>query len=156
MAVQDCGLYRTGQSLSGHDEHVGEGRLVYFHNHSEQGPPLVLTPHANSHNRWQFHDRGFLVEDEAFLDALIALKPEGFYINTEHLHISREEIIPPHSLLQLGYNREADSILFVARFEGNTISFPSEGYSFSSPDIQKVLEPAGFAFPRPKAESDLH
>ena len=144
MAVQDCGLYRTGQSLSGHDEHVGEGRLVYFHNHSEQGPPIVLTPHANSDNRWQFHD------------ALIALKPEGFYINAEHLHISREEIIPPHSLLQHGYNREADSILFAARFEGNTISFPSEGYSFSSPDIQKVLEPAGFAFPRPKAESDLH
>ncbi len=156
MSVPDCGLYRTGTSLPGQEEHVGEGRLVYFHNHSEQGPPLVLTPHANTHNRWQFHDRGWLIEDDTFLSSLVALKPEGFYMNSEHLHITREEIIPPHTLLQLGYNRQADSILFAARFSENTITFPSEGYSFTSPDIQKLLEPAGFSFPKPKPDGDLH
>ena len=156
MALPDCGLYRTGAALRGHEEQVGAGILVYFHNHSDQGPPMVLTPHANEHNRWQFHESGWGIEDDAFLAALITLKPEGLYVNVEHLHVTREEIIPPRTLLQLGYNRSGDSILFVGRFEANSIVFPSQGYSFPSPDIQKNLEAAGFNVPRPKAEKDLH
>lgn len=159
MAVPDCGLYRTGQALIGQEdeaEQVGAGLLVYFHNHSQEGPPIVVTPHSNSHNRWQFHDRGWSIKDEDFLAALIPLKAEGIYVNAEHIHITREEIIPPRTLMQLGYNRQADSILFVARFEHNTISFPETGYSFTSPEIQKNLEPAGFNVPQPKAADALH
>jgi len=154
--LPECGLYRTGTALPGNEEQVPAGCLVRFHNHSDQGPPLVLTPHANEDNRWQFHDRGWSVEDAAFLDALIALKPEGIYVNAEHLHVTKEEIIPTRTLVQLGYNRDGDSILFVARFEGNTISFPSQGYSFASPDIQRALEPAGFNVPRPREPDGLH
>lgn len=156
MALPDCGLYRTGIALPGNEERVAAGILVFFHNHSDQGPPIVLTPHANEHNRWSFHDRGWSVEDDAFLAALIALKPEGLYVNVEHIHITREEIIGERTLMQLGYNRQGDSILFVGRFEGNTISFPSQGYSFASPDIQNNLEPAGFNVPTTKAPHALH
>jgi hypothetical protein len=159
MAARDCGLYRTGIALGGpgeQEEQVGSGLLVYFHNHSDEGPPMVVTPHANSNNRWQFHERGWTIEDNDFVAALIPLKPEGLYVNAEHLHISREEIIPPRTLMQLGYNRRADSILFVARFEDNTISFPSSGYSFTSPDLQKHLQPVGFNVPQPKPPEALH
>ena len=156
IKLPDCGLYRTGAALPGNEEQVREGILVRFHNHSEQGKPFVATPHENTNNRWQFHDQGWAAEDETFLSTMIPLKAEGFYINAEHLHISREEIIAPHTLLQLGYNRAGDSILFVARFEGNTIAFSENGYGFPSPDMQEHLEPAGFNVPQPRPEEKLH
>lgn len=156
MALPDCGLYRTGVALPGHEEQVGAEILVSFHNHSEQGPPLVLTPHANENNQWEFHERGWLVEDDGFLEALVPLKPEGFYVNRDHIHVSREEVIPERTLLQLGYNRRGDSILFLARFAGTTITFPTQGYSFRSPEVQALLERADFRVPGRRDSSDLH
>ncbi len=144
-----CGLYRTGIALPGHEEQVGDSDLVYFHNHSDQGPPMVLTPHANEHNRWKFHDRGWSVDSPEFVEAMVALKPEGLYICAHHLHVTREEIIPERTLVQLGYNRSGESILFVGRFEGNAITFPDSGYSFRSPEIQERLEPVTFSVPQP-------
>jgi hypothetical protein len=117
---------------------------------------MVSTPHANELNRWQFHERGWAASDEAFLGALVALKPEGLYVNTQHMHVTREEIIPEKTLMQLGYNRTGDSIVFVARFEGNTIVFPSEGYSVASPEFQQHLQAVEFNVPRPRAADSLH
>ena len=154
--LPSCGLYRTGVPLAGNEEQVASGILVYFHNHSDQGPAMVLTPHDNEHNRWRFHDRGWAVEAPDFVAAMVPLKPEGLYVNTEHIHISREEIIPERMLVQLGYNRRGDSLLFVGRFEANTIAFPSQGYAFTTLDVQTLLEPAGFGVPRPRAPEDIH
>jgi len=154
--LPNCGLYQTGAALPGNEEGVPAGILVYFHNHSDQGPAMVLTPHDNEHNRWRFHERGWSVEEPDFIEAMVPLKPEGLYVNSEHIHISREEIIPERMLIQLGYNRGGDSILFVGRFEANTIAFPSQGYSFTTPDIQSSLESVGFNVPRPKPPADVH
>lgn len=151
-----CGLYRTGTALPGNEEQIPAGILVYFHNHSDQGPAMVLTPHDNEHNRWRFHERGWPVESPDFIEALVALKPEGLYVNKQHIHISRDEIIPERMLLQLGYNRGGDSILFVGRFAENSITFPSQGYAFTTTDIQDSLEPVGFSVPRPKPPSEVH
>jgi hypothetical protein len=145
-----CGLYRTGIPLEGKEDSVAAERLVFFHNHSEQGPPLVLMPSVNEHNRWQFHDRGYLVESPGFLENLVPLRPEGFYILKGHVHVGRDEIIPERALVQLGYNRKAEPILFMGRFEGNTIVFPTTGYRFDSLDLFDHLEPAGFLVPKPK------
>jgi hypothetical protein len=49
-----------------------------------------------------------------------------------------------------------DSIVFVARFEGNTIVFPSEGYSVASPEFQQHLQAVEFNVPRPRAADSLH
>ena len=65
MALPDCGIYRTGVALEGREEAVPAGTLVYFHNHSSDGAPLVLSPLDNVHNRWSFHDKGYLVKGEA-------------------------------------------------------------------------------------------
>ena len=155
--LPNCGLYRTGVSLPKQEEQVPGGGLIYFHNHSEQGPPLVLLPDENEHNRWSFNERGWLVEDPGFLGALVPLKSEGLYIVTaQHLHISREEIIPEQTLVQLGYNRRGDTILFAARFEENTIHFPSHGYRFEAPAVQQHLSPVPFAVPEPKKDRVLH
>ncbi len=156
-ALPDCGIYRAGRDLPGHEEQITAGSLIYFHNHSEQGPPLVLLPHENTHNRWTFHKTGWLVEDPAFIAELVPLKPQGFYLVTgNHLHLAREEVLPEKSLVQLGYNRRGDSILFPAKFEGLTITFPTRGYRFESPDVQKRLTPAGFVAPVPQNKRVLH
>ena len=49
--LPSCGLYRTTKPLSGHEEQVPAGLLVYFHNHSDSGLPQVLSPDHNVHNR---------------------------------------------------------------------------------------------------------
>jgi hypothetical protein len=155
--LPDCGIYRTGVSLPGHEEEVSGGVLIYFHNHSEQGPPLVLTPHDNTQNRWSFHERGWLVEDPGFISALIPLKKEGYYtVSGHHLHVSKEELIPERTLVQLGYNRRGDTLLFVAEFEGNTIKFPSQGFRFESPEVQGNLASAVFSVPESEDERTLH
>lgn len=152
-----CGLYRTGTALPGHEEEVPGGTLVYFHNHSDKGPPVVLPPNENVLNRWTFHDRGWLVEDPGFIGALVPLRPQGYYVvSGRHLHLSREEIIAERTLVQLGYNRRGDTILFVARFEDNAIRFPERGFRFEAPAVQEHLEPVNFSVPEAKPDRVLH
>ena len=135
--LPNCGLYRTGAALPGNEEQVPEGILVYFHNHSDQGPAMLLTPHSNEHNRWQFHERGWLVEASDFIEAMVPLKPEGLYVNTEHIHISPEEIIPARMLVQLGYNRSGDPILFVPELRDSVLGVPERG---SRIDRERISE----------------
>ena len=152
-----CGLYRSGRALPGQEEKVPAGVLIYFHNHSEKGSPLILTPHENSENRWRFHDRGWLTEDVRFIREMVALKPEGLYVvQGQQLHVSREEIIPERTLVQLGYNRRGDTLLFPAKFEGLTITFPTHGYRFEAIGVQQYLHPVAFKVPKPRAERVLH
>ena len=144
-----CGIYRTQVPLTGKEDRVPAGCLVMFHNHSEQGPPLVLLPASNTNNRWTFHERGYLIEDQDFVDQLHGLPAEGLYVLREHVHISKEEMVPDKSLVQLGYNRDGQPILFVARFEGNTIRFPERGYRFNDEKVFDLLDPVAFRSPKP-------
>ena len=153
--LPDCGLFRTGIALKGHEDRVGAGRLVYFHNHSQQGPPLVLIPRTNTDNRWDFGTRGFLVQTQEFIDRLIPLKCEGYYVVSENLHLSQSQILPTETLVQLGYNPKGEPIVFVASFEGNSIYFPSEGYRFGD-RVFNHLEPAGFRPPKTTKKRVLH
>ena len=142
-----CGIYRTTTALSGKEEWVRENILVYFHNHSQQGPPLLLLPSNNVSNRWEFHDKGYLVRDESFPGTLEALRPEGFYVLTEDIFLSPTELIPSGSLCQLGFNRAAEPIIFVAEFEGSSIHFPDSGLKCTT-DIFDMIKSAGFRAPQ--------
>ena len=148
--MPNCGLYRTARALAGQEEQVPSGILVMFHNHSEQGPPIVLRPVANEDNRWKFHDRGWSVNDQSFLEALVSLKPEGFYTVTGQIYVEREQRIANRTLVQVGYNRNGDTIIFPAEFVGNSIHFPNRGYRFESPGVQQHLTPVSFATPSRK------
>lgn len=141
-----CGLYRTAQPLPGKEEWVRENLLVYFHNHSQQGPPLLLLPAANTNNRWTFHDKGYLIRDPDYVDQLVQLRSEGYYVLSEAIYLSHEEMIPEQTLVQLGYNRGADPILFLAEFEGNTIKFPNSGLKCTL-EIFDLLQPVNFRTP---------
>ena len=160
-----CGVYKTTVALRGKEEQVPAGRLVYFHNHSEQGPPIVLLPASNTHNKWTFHTRGYLVEDEKFLASLQHLPREGFYVLKATLSVGSGGFLPEKSLVQLGYNAKAEPILFPGKRIDNSIVFPTKGAGFKSHDIFKELEEASFLIqsdkppeskPNPTPKPTLH
>lgn len=146
MKLPPCGLYRTTQALPGKEEWVRENLLVYFHNHSQQGPPLLLLPATNTHNRWSFHDKGYLIREPEYVGTLQPLMDEAFYTLTEPIYLSRDEFIPEETLVQLGYNRSADPILFLAKFTENMIVFPNSGLKCTM-EIFDMLKPASFRVP---------
>ena len=141
-----CGVYKTTAPLSGKEEWVRENLLVYFHNHSQQGPPLLLLPAANTGNRWSFHDKGYLIRDSDYVDSLVELLEEGLYVLTEPIYLSRDEFIPEETLVQLGYNRSADPILFLAKFVDNQVVFPTSGLKCTM-EIFEMLKPVNFRLP---------
>jgi hypothetical protein len=148
-----CGLYKTTRPLPNKEQWVRENLLVYFHNHSQQGPPLLLLPASNEHNRWTFHDKGYLIRDQEFVDTLESVEDEGFYILTEPLYLSEDEFIQERTLVELGYNRAAEPILFMGKFEENAIIFPESGLKCTA-EIFDMLEPAEFRVPN--APSSQH
>ena len=143
-----CGLYRTGMALVGQEDNVPSGVLVMFHNHSDQGPPIVLPPQSNEYNCWTFHQKGWSVQDPGFLKALIPLKPEGLYSLKGELFIDRNQRLSEKTLIQLGYNRNGDTILFVGEFVQNSIHFPNKGFRFPNPKVQEHLQSVTFNIPR--------
>lgn len=138
-----CGLYQTTLPLAGKEEEVPAGRLVYFHNHSKQGQPLLLLPATNTHNQWTFQDRGFLIADIGFVVTLKRLLPEGLYITQTHIHTGNA-VLPEQSLVQLGYNREAAAIVFPGRRVQNTIVFPDRGIRLANEAMLQAIKPVGF------------
>jgi hypothetical protein len=152
-----CGLYRTTTPLPGHADAVPAEHLVYFHDHSDAGPPLLLLPAANVHNRWRFHERGHLVTDPTYPASLAPLLPEGFYRLREHFHPSEDQVVNQNALVQLGYNRAAQPILFfpVLGEHDNSLVFPSRGTRIG-PTIYALLEPLDHRGPYIPGVEHLH
>jgi len=151
MGRLKCGLYRTGIALSGREEAVAAERLIYFHDHSTEGPPLVLLPTENAANRWRFGERGYLVQGEhaeAFLAALEALAPEGCYVVTREIAVGEGRVLGRRTLVQLGYNRAGEVILFPAQALANGWTFPERGFRFRDRSVMAALRDAGFDAPR--------
>ena len=155
LSQYPCGLYRTTAPLPNHEEQVPAARLVQFHNHSEQGPPLVLLPRVNQHNRWSFRPKGFLIRDLAYIKTLKSLLPEGLYSLSKHIHIGTTTVLNERSLVQMGYNREGEGILFVAEFLGRTIQFSDSGYKIPD-ELLVILEEVNFQVPVPRDPHALH
>jgi hypothetical protein len=137
-----CGLYRTTEALPGREDAAPAGSLVYFHNHSDDGPPLILMPAENRLNRWRFHTRGILITDPAFVSSLEPLLREGLYRLREHFHPSEDQVVNQNALVQLGYTRAAAPILFFPRphESENALVFPDRG-TLIGPAIYALLEP---------------
>ena len=144
-----CGLYRTTTELADHPS-VAAGLLVYFHNHSDGGTPIVQLPESNTHNRWRFAAAGHPVTDEHYVSSLIALKPEGLYRVREHFHPDESHVVGKDSLVQLGYNRTADLIIFHPHptADANGIHFVARGTAIP-PAIYDRLERLNLEGPVP-------
>jgi hypothetical protein len=150
--LPDCGLYRTTRPLPDHEGEVPAGLLVYFHNHSDSGLPVVVPPAHNVHNRWHFHGDGIPFRGLSWADSLVQVPAEGFYMLKRALTFDGGEW-PKSALVQLGYTRNGDAILFIAQVRAelaeNDLYFSDRGVGITR-DQLALLEPLQiFAEPPP-------
>ena len=133
-----CGLYRTSKPLPDHEDEIGAGALVYFHNHSDSGLPVVIAPDHNILNRWHFHGAGIPFRSLSWADGLVRLPPEGFYVLRKPLDFDGGSW-PKATLVQLGYTRTAEPILFIAQLRSgldeNDLFFSDRGVAIASDQL---------------------
>ncbi len=140
---KDCGIYLATLPIPAKDETIPAPRLVYYHNHSQEGGSMVILPEENTNNVWTFSSKGFLVSDKAFIDGLQPLKAQGYYRFREHFHPNEEEVVNKEALVQLGYNGAGEPIVFFpkpATGGANALEFPNSGMRIP-PKIYDLLEP---------------
>jgi len=141
--LPDCGLFRTTKPLPEHDAEVPAGILVYFHNHSDGGLPVVVVPEHNIHNRWHFHGAGIPFRGLSWADSLASLPSEGFYMLRRALTFQGGEW-PKSALVQLGYTRAGEPILFIAQaraeLKENDLFFSDNGVGIAREQMT-LLEP---------------
>ena len=151
QTLPPCGLYKTGMALTSDPASVPAGRLVMFHNHSDKDMPFVQLPRENVNNTWDFNPIGpGIGDDEAFIGSLQPLKPQGVYVLSQDIATGSASL-PAGTLVQLGYNRDGDPILFTGYWHEGRIAFPSKGYRFEDPGILDNLQTA-FLASQPKEE----
>lgn len=142
--LPECGLYRTTKPLPGNEEKVPAGILVYFHNHSDSGLPVVLTPDHNVHNRWHFHGPAIEFRGLAWANTLQKVPEEGFFTLKKELAFEGGSW-PRNALVQLGYTRNGDPILFMARVRSslaeNDLFFSDKGLKITR-DQLSILDRA--------------
>jgi hypothetical protein len=125
MSQRPCGLYRTTVPIG---EAIPAGALVFYHNHGEPGPGVYL-PREWRNNRALFHDQGTTVPDAAWVETLVPLAPEGLYRVAEPFACCERECVrfEQDQLLQLGYDGQARTILFVPELVQGALAFPMRG-----------------------------
>ena len=143
IQTRDCGLYRAPRALPGNEDKVPAGTLVYFHNHSDSGLPVVVVPEHNVNNRWHFHGAGIPFRGLSWADSLTKLPAEGFYMLRKSLAFDGGEW-PKGALVQLGYTKTGDPILFIgqvrAQLAENDLFFSDRGVSLTREQLA-MLEP---------------
>jgi hypothetical protein len=131
-----CGLYRTTRPIG---DAIPAGALVYYHNHGDPGPGVYL-PKDWHNNRAIFHEHGTTVPDARYAQTLAPLLPEGFYRVTEGFHCCEERctFFEEDQLVQLGYNGDADPILFVPELVDGAITLPTTGTRVDSVRLARI------------------
>ena len=120
-----CGVYRTTQPLEGH---VPAGRFVFFHNHGDPGPGVYL-PSGWTLNHAQWNDTGHTIPSPEWATSLVPLPAEGLYRVCETFSCCAKQCrtYEPDLLVQLGYNAEAEPLLFVPEWTDSGLAIPELG-----------------------------
>ncbi len=153
-----CGLYRTQIALGGLEETIAAHQLVLLHDHRPEEFPTVALPTHCEHNKWWFAEPGVAAEDADFLEALVPLPDEGYYVVMRDLPLSDDpdDILRLDTLVMLGYDRTGNPILYPGRFEPLKIEFAQTGYRFEGTDVLMALELANFAEPEAPGDRAIH
>lgn len=125
MELPPCGLYRTTGPIGP----IEPGRLVYFHNHGNPGPGVYL-PKAWTHNRAEFQEKGQTLSDPELVRYLEPLPPQGLYRVAEPFHCCEKKCrhFEEEALVQLGYNGNAEPILFRPELVDAMLAIPAQGW----------------------------
>lgn len=156
-----CGIYQTLKPIqvtgAKGPQEIATGLLVQLHNHKEQAKPVLQLPEKNLHNRWTFAKQALLIEDPNYEPALRELKTEGFYRLKSHFHIDEVRIIEKGALVQLGYTKHAQPILFPPHLlrDLNGLAFPKTGIHIAD-DVYQLLETLSIRGPFVPQKEKLH
>ena len=135
MQLPPCGLYRT----IGRIGPIPEGKLVYFHNHGDPGPGLYL-PTAWKNNRAQFSEKGTVLPGPESMRFLEPLPPEGLYRVTEAFFCCEKRCrsFEPEALVLLGYNGDAEPILFLPEMVDGLLAVPERGTRIERRSLERI------------------
>ncbi len=131
-----CGIYRTTRPIA---DGIHSGMLVYYHNHGDPGPGVYL-PQDWVNNRAIFHESGTTVPDEAYAESLEPLPDEGLYrvANDFYCCEDRCQRFEEEMLVQLGYNGDAEAILFIPALVDGLLEFPDSGTIIESWKLKQL------------------
>jgi hypothetical protein len=131
-----CGIYRTGRALG---DAVPAGRLVYFHNHGDPGAGVYL-PNTWNQNRAQWNQGGTPIPDPEWAKSLEPLAAEGLYRVREQFHCCAKKcrLFEPDLLIQLGYNGNAEPLVFEPELTATGLVFPERGSAIDRGNLTKL------------------
>jgi hypothetical protein len=142
--LPECGLYRASRSLPGSEDKIPSNTLVYFHNHSDSGLPQVLAPDHNVQNRWHFHGPAITFRGTSWAETLERVPDEGFYTLKREISLEPEGRWLKGAIVQLGYTRAAEPILFIAQERANLaendLFFSDKGLKITLDQARTILE----------------
>jgi hypothetical protein len=148
-SLPPCGIYRTTRAL----DEIPAGALVYFHNHGDPGPGIYL-PHRWHLNRAEWHSQGKTLADLSLAATLEPLPAEGLYRVSAPFTCceKRCRTFEAETLVQLGYTRDAEALLFVPEWTSNGLAIPEKGTAIDRSRLAKmarliVAEPREAASP---------
>lgn len=132
-----CGIYRTTEPIG---DHIPAGVLVFYHNHGDPGPGVYL-PRTWTHNRAIFAEQGTTAPG-GYEETLEPLPDEGLYRVVEPFYCCQRRCqhFEQDLLVQLGYNGDAEALLFVPELVDNALVFPERG-TFVDPHTLSRLQP---------------
>ncbi len=141
------GIYKTTKFLPGHEAQVQPDMLVLVRTDGEFAPASVLLPNNNKYNQWFFAMPGIKVPATSFgwADSLIELPHEGFYRLKKEFTFGEGGRWVENAIVQLGYTRAAEPILFIATrrspLTSNTLWFSDKGVKVDLEGLRDLIEP---------------
>ena len=139
-----AGLFRTTLPHPNNPQAVRERMLVYFSPKSDQGPPIVLLPERQQGQIWSFGTKGVLVEDHAWAQSLVALRPQGYYTLAGDLIVGPGQRLPDGLLVLLTYTRAGEPVIHAGvRTPDSVIAFAREALALSDLQLDSLV-PANF------------
>lgn len=142
MAFQyEPGIYKTTKFLPEHEATVAPNMLILIRTDAEFAPASVLLPVNNLHNQWRFQMPGVKVPKVSYGwgESLIKLPHEGFYRLTREFSFGDGGKWLVNAVVQLGYTRAGEPILFIAQrrtpLTSNELFFSDKGVKIELKDI---------------------
>ena len=152
------GIYKTTKYLPGYEAQVVPNRLVLIRTDGDFAPASVLLPVMNENNQWRFQMPGMKIPATSlnWAESLENIPHEGFYRLLDEFTFGDQGRWLKNAIIQLGYTREADPILFIAQrrspLVSNDLWFSDKGVKVSMEEARKMLEPLAW-YQEPETKS---
>lgn len=132
-----CGIYRTTRALG---DDLSAGRLVFFHNHGDPGPGVYL-PSTWVANRARWHEQGHTIPSTEWASSLVPLPAEGFYRVREEFTCCAKSCRTYEAdlLVQLGYDGNAQPLLFVPEWTSVGLALPELGIGLDADRLTRLI-----------------